>query len=56
MEVTNQRKEPPTVLPPFTSGPTGPTTRTKDCKTALQVLQLTLTGAILDSIVTQTKL
>ena len=49
-------KEPPTILPPFTSGPTGPTTRTKDCKTPLQVLQLMLTGAILDSIVTQTKL
>ena len=49
-------KEPSTTLPTFKSGPTGPVTRTKESKTPLQVFQLMLTSAILDSIVTQTKL
>ena len=49
-------KEPTTILPTFKSGPTSPTTRTEECNTPLKVLQLMLTTAILDSIVTQTKL
>ena len=49
-------KDPATILPTFKSGSTGPTTRAKECNTPLKVFQLMLTTAILDSIVTQTKL
>ena len=48
-------KDPPATLPTYKSDSLGTVPRTKEYKTPLQILQLFLTGAILDSIVKQTK-
>ena len=45
-----------TSYPVFVANPIGPTSRTKEAKTSLQVLQLLLTTVILQSIVQQTQL
>ena len=53
---TSVGRQPPSQLPPFRSGQFGPTERTREAKTPLQVLQLILTSMVLESIVLQTKL